>query len=106
MMKLTKNDLAGMNRVYLESLDRDNLADVVYELRNAVVELLEHSEKDSRNSSRPPSSDNPYEKDNDRGEESSSTDSTENGNEDKPVRLRTSRMLTYRQSFFLSGLSR
>jgi hypothetical protein len=83
MMKLTKNDLAGMNRVYLESLDRDTLVDVAYELRNAVVELLEHSEKDSRNSSRPPSSDNPYEKDNDRGEETSSTDSTENGNEEK-----------------------
>lgn len=62
MEKLTKDDLAKMNRPYLENLDHETLVETAFDLRNIVVEQLEHLEKNSRNSSLPPSSDNPYTK--------------------------------------------
>jgi len=62
MEKLTKDDLTQMNRVYFQSLKNEILIDVACRLRNFSVELVERLEQNSSNSSKPPSSDSPYEK--------------------------------------------
>ncbi len=62
MENLTKKDLAKMTRPYLKNLDHETLADISFELRNVVIDLFERPEKNSENSSGPPSSDNPYDK--------------------------------------------
>ncbi len=62
MGMLTKEDLALMNRPYLEKLSHDSLIDAAYNLRNCAVTLSERLEQNSENSSKPPSSDNPYKK--------------------------------------------
>ena len=62
MEKLTKDDLAQMNRPYFESLNHESLVNAACNLRDLGVELIERLEQNSRNSSRPPSSDNPYDK--------------------------------------------
>lgn len=64
MSRLSKEDLAQINRPYLESLDPDRLLDVAWNLRQGAVEFLERLEQNSRNSSRPPSSDSPFDKPN------------------------------------------
>ncbi len=46
MSDLSKEDLAKMNRPYIESLEHEALVDVAYELRNVVIEQLEILEKD------------------------------------------------------------
>lgn len=60
MEALSKKDLAQMDRAYFESLEREALIDVGCRLRDTAVHLLEELEMDSSNSSKPPSSDNPY----------------------------------------------
>jgi len=62
MEKLTKDDLTKMNRAYFQSLENEILIDVACRLRNYSVELVERLEQNSSNSSKPPSSDSPYEK--------------------------------------------
>jgi hypothetical protein len=62
MEELTKDDLTQMGRVYFQSLKNEILIDVACRLRNFSVELVERLEQNSSNSSKPPSSDSPYEK--------------------------------------------
>jgi len=62
MEKLVKKDLAKMTLPYLKNLDHETLVDISFELRNVVIDLFERLEKNSKNSSKPPSSDNPYDK--------------------------------------------
>ncbi|MCP4151278.1 MAG: IS66 family transposase [bacterium] len=62
MELLTKDDLAQMNRPYFEKLSNESLIDVALNLRNFAVILSERLEQNSENSSKPPSSDNPYKK--------------------------------------------
>ncbi len=62
MGNLTKKDLAKMTLPYLKNLDHETLVDISFELRNVVIDLFERLEKNSKNSSKPPSSDNPYDK--------------------------------------------
>lgn len=59
--RLSKDDLAQMNRDYFHSLDKERLVEVAGNLHRLAVEQLEQLEKNSNNSSRPPSSDSPYE---------------------------------------------
>ncbi|MCP4151373.1 MAG: IS66 family transposase, partial [bacterium] len=63
-LKLTKDDLAQMSRPYFQSLEHECLVEVACNLLDFGTELLERLEQNSRNSSRPPSSDNPFEKGN------------------------------------------
>jgi hypothetical protein len=81
MEKLAKDDLAQMNRPYFESLNHESLVNAACNLRDLGVELIERLEQNSRNSSRPPSSDNPY----DKGDEKASTskERDENGTSSK-----------------------
>ena len=58
MEKLTKDDLAQMNRVYFKKFDQK----AACRLLDFSVHLVERLEQDSKNSSKPPSSDNPYDK--------------------------------------------
>ncbi len=60
MDHLTKDDLAQIDRSYLQSLDEEKLIDVACKLRNFCVTLVERLEQNSSNSSKPPSSDSPY----------------------------------------------
>jgi transposase len=62
MDHLTKNDLAQMDRAYFQNLENEVLIDVACKLRDFSVEVLERLEQNSTNSSKPPSSDNPYKK--------------------------------------------
>ena len=62
MDHLTKDDLAQMDRAYFQGLDHEILIDVACKLRDLSTELLERLDEDSSNSSKPPSSDNPYKK--------------------------------------------
>jgi len=62
MTRLTKDDLAQMDRPYLEALEHERLVDVACNLREFAVEQVERLEQNSTNSSRPPSSDSPYQK--------------------------------------------
>lgn len=62
MAHLTKDDLGQMDRGYFQGLEKKVLVEVACKLRDLSVELIERVERDSSNSSRPPSSDNPYKK--------------------------------------------
>jgi transposase len=62
MPRLTKDDLAQMDRRYFQALEQERLVDVACNLRDFAVEQVERLEQNSTNSSRPPSSDNPYQK--------------------------------------------
>ena len=57
---LHKDDLARMGQDYFEALDNPTLVKVACRLHETAVELWERVNQDSRNSSRPPSTDNPY----------------------------------------------
>ncbi len=73
-----------MTRPYLEGLDHETLVDISFELRNVVIDLLERLGKNSKNSSKPPSSDNPYDKDEAKDSQSENADDTDK-NDDKPA---------------------
>ena len=62
MKQLSKDDLAQMNRDYFQSLELERLVEVTVNLHKLAVEQYERLEQKSHNSSRPPSSDNPYTK--------------------------------------------
>jgi IS1 family transposase len=79
MERLSKEDLAQIDRAYLESLDRERLLTAAWRLRECAVELLERLEQNSSNSSRPPSSDNPYDKG------TKDEDDTPDGESDSPT---------------------
>lgn len=49
-----------MNRNYFQSLDKEKLVEVAGNLHAFAVEQLERLEQNSRNSSKPPSSDSPF----------------------------------------------
>ena len=57
MSRLSKEDLAQMNRDYFQSLDKQKLVEVAGNLHTLAVEQLEKLEQNSSNSSLPPSSD-------------------------------------------------
>ena len=57
MNRLSKEDLAQMNRGYFQSLDRQKLVEVAGNLHSLAVEQIEKLEQNSSNSSFPPSSD-------------------------------------------------
>ncbi|QTA82301.1 Uncharacterized protein dnl_46750 [Desulfonema limicola] len=74
-----------MTLPYLKSLDHETLVDISFELRNVVIGLLERLEKNSKNSSNPPSSDNPYKKKpKDKEPESSDNEDKKDGEESHP----------------------
>jgi len=52
MEKLTKDDLAQMNRGYFENLAPETLIDVACRLRDFCVDSVERLEQNSKNSSR------------------------------------------------------
>ena len=60
MNRLSKDDLAQMNRDYFQSLDKEKLVEVAGNLHAFAVEQFERLEQNSSNSSKPPSSDSPY----------------------------------------------
>ncbi len=60
MARLKKVDLEQMGETYFESLEPERLVQVAKNLYELAVEQLEKLEQTSRNSSRPPSSDSPY----------------------------------------------
>jgi transposase len=64
MEHLTKNDLAQIDRSYLQSLKKEAVIALACKLRDLNIDLLERLEQNSSNSSRPPSSDSPYDKGN------------------------------------------
>jgi transposase len=74
MDQLTKEDLTQMDRDYLHSLGHEILIDVACRLRDLSIELLERLDQDSSNSSRPPSSDNPFARGKEQGNEASDGD--------------------------------
>ena len=81
--QFTKEDLAQMDRAYFVGLEHDTLVGVACSLRDLCVDLIERLDQNSRNSSRPPSSDNPYDK-GEKGEGSSKDDDGKDGStEDK-----------------------
>ncbi len=62
MAGLSKDDLAQMNRDYFQSLEKERLVEVADNLHRLAVEQWEKINSNSRNSSQPPSGDNPFQK--------------------------------------------
>ena len=60
MARLSKEDLAQMNRDYFQSLTKERLVEVADNLYQLAVEQWEKIHSDSSNSCQPPSSDNPF----------------------------------------------
>ena len=60
MAGLNKDDLKQMNRRYFQSLSQERLVEVADNLHQLATELWEKQQKNSENSSQPPSQDNPY----------------------------------------------
>jgi IS1 family transposase len=89
MNRLSKEDLAQMNRDYFQSLDKEKLVEVAGNLHALAVEQIEKLEQNSSNSSLPPSSDQFRSKEKGQLEEKqqarSETSETESKQEDKEV---------------------
>jgi transposase len=62
MARLSKDDLAQMNRDYFQSLEKERLVEVADNLHRLAVEQWEKINSNSSNSSQAPSLDNPYQK--------------------------------------------
>ena len=62
MARLNKDDLVQINQDYFQSLEKQRLVEVAINLHQLAIEQWERLEQNSHNSSRPPSSDNPYQK--------------------------------------------
>lgn len=60
MGQLDKDDLAQMNEDYFKSLQNERLIEVAKNLHQLATELWEKQQQNSKNSSKPPSQDNPY----------------------------------------------
>ncbi len=73
MARLNKDDLAQMNKDYFESLEKMRLVEVAANLLQLAIEQWEKLEQNSQNSSRPPSTDNPYQTKTKNKEDTSST---------------------------------
>ena len=84
IMKIEREDLAKMTLPYLKSLDHETLVDISFELRNVVIDLLERLDMNSKNSSKPPSSDDPYKK-KPKDQESKKSDDEDKKDEDKDL---------------------
>ena len=66
-----------MNRDYFQSLEKERLVEVATNLHKLAVEQWEKLQQNSKNSSRPPSSDNPYNKADSKEEDKTDQQSTE-----------------------------
>ncbi len=62
MARLSKDDLAQMNRDYFQSLKKERLVEVAENLHKLAIEQWEKINSNSSNSSQPPSLDNPWNK--------------------------------------------
>ena len=60
MAQLDKDDLAQMNEDYFKSLKNERLVEVAKNLHQLATDLWEQQQKNSENSSQPPSTDHPY----------------------------------------------
>jgi hypothetical protein len=58
--KLDKNDLAQMNKDYFQSLEKERLVEVASNLHQLATQLWEKQQRNSANSSQPPSKNHPY----------------------------------------------
>jgi hypothetical protein len=74
MRKLRPEDLVQLNRERFDALDKSDLIDLSERLKDLCVELYERLNKNSRNSSKPPSSDDPFAKGTDTRIDGSETD--------------------------------
>lgn len=83
MEKLTKDDLAQMNRAYFKKLDQEALVEAACRLLDLSVHLVERLDQDSKNSSKPPSSDSPYDKKSNKDFASSDSDNENASDEDE-----------------------
>ncbi|MBF0204373.1 MAG: hypothetical protein HQK67_08680 [Desulfamplus sp.] len=83
MKLLTKDDLTQMDRVYFQKLDQKTLIDVACKLRDFSVNLVERLEQNSKNSSKPPSSDSPYQKTINKSSESKDENDNKNSVDDE-----------------------
>ncbi len=77
MTRLNKEDLVQMNRDYFQSLEKERLVEVATNLHQLAIEQWEKLQQNSNNSSRPPSSDNPYNKGDSQEKDKGSQQSTE-----------------------------
>ncbi len=82
MARLSKDDLAQMNKDYFQSLEKQRLVEVAANLHQLAIEQWEKLEQNSQNSSRPPSTDNPYQSKT-RNKEDTSTTSESQKQEEK-----------------------
>ncbi len=60
MAQLDKDDLAQMNEDYFKSLKKERLVEVAKNLHILATDLWEKQQRNSENSSQPPSKDDPY----------------------------------------------
>ena len=86
MAQLDKDDLAQMNEDYFKSLKNERLVEVATNLHQLATELWEKQQQNSENSSKPPSSDNPYTSNSTKEESSQSpeTELTQEKSQQKP----------------------
>lgn len=90
MNQLSKDDLAQIDHEYLSKRNKSDLIKLALRMRDQCIEYYERLNKDSSNSSKPPSSDNPYDKngkhkDGESNKEEDSEDSQPDSKEpDKP----------------------
>ena len=83
MAKLNKDDLVQMNKNYFQSLTKQSLVEVATNLHQLAVEQCERLEQNSSNSSRPPSTDNPYHSKNKKKEDEDISSKLNNKSEEK-----------------------
>ncbi len=83
MEHFTKDDLAQLDLPYLQSLDKDRMIAVAYQLRNLCVTLVERIDQNSSNSSKPPSSDSLYDKGGKGNSDTENDDTKSSSTEDK-----------------------
>ena len=83
MEHFTKDDLAQLDLPYLQSLDKDRMITVAYQLRNLCVTLVERIDQNSSISSKPPSSDSPYDKGGKGNSDTENDDTKSSSTEDK-----------------------
>lgn len=86
MDHLTKDDLAQIDRTYLQNFEKETVIDVACKLRDFSISLVERLEQNSSNSSKPPSSDSPYDKGNKGKSDSKDDDVKSSSAEDKEDR--------------------
>ena len=75
--KFTPEDLSQITREYLERLTKHEVVNHTLRLRDYGINLYERMNLDSSNSSKPPSSDNPYQKGEKQTDETDSSESSE-----------------------------